>query len=313
MIAVILVTISVTLIAYIVLGMLEERMTARRRIAIVTGGRAQQAAASLDKSKIIAKLERDHKLKAGKRTNLAALLVKAGLAYSASRVRMASVALSAGITCVLFVVTGNLAAAGISGLFLALVMPRVVLGIIIARREAAFLEELPNALDMISRGLRAGMTLASCMKQISESTAEPLRSEFAYVVDLQKVGMPLGEAIRKMPERIDLLDLRFFTIVIEIQQKSGGNLAEILENISNVIRGRKEMRAKVKALVSEAKVSSIIIGALPVLFGAFSWYSDPETFSKFWTEPIGILLFALSGILYTVGTGIFIKLASPKL
>lgn len=313
MIAVVVVTLSVALLAYAILGAVEERVTARRRIAAVTGGRIAQASSSLNKHKIIAKLERDQRAKAARRPLLSTLLVKAGLPYQARHVRLAAASFGCAVAALIWVLTGNAFLPALVGLFCAFVIPRIVLAILIARREAAFLEELPNALDMISRGLRAGMTLASCMKQISESTAEPLRSEFAYVVDLQKVGMPLGEAIRKMPERIDLLDLRFFTIVIEIQQKSGGNLAEILENISGVIRGRKEMRAKVKALVSEAKVSSIIIGALPLGFAALSWNSDPATFSRFWTETIGQVLLALAGTLYVSGTLIFIKLATPKI
>lgn len=312
MIQAVLIAVSTGLLAYLVLVMLEERVMARRRVALVTASRVQQSTASLDKGKIIAKLTREQKGGKSGKPHLPALLLKAGINHSARRVRVVAGAAGLLVGLLSLLLLNSLVLAAIAGLLVALVLPRLTLAYLIARREAAFLDELPNALEMISRGLRAGMTLASCLKQISESTAEPLRSEFAYVLDLQKLGMPLGEAIRKMPERTDLLDLRFFTIVIEIQQKSGGNLAEVLENISTVIRGRKEMRAKVKALVSEAKVSSIIIGILPLGFGAVSWFTDPDAFSKFWTDPIGMVLLGLSGFLYTTGTVIFVKLASPK-
>ena len=313
MMIVVLISLSVTLFAYVIMSLIEERLTTKRRLAFAIGARTQSLTqVKFNRDKLIEKIAQEQRERMAKRPPLSALLIKAGLDISARKLQfiMLPIALISGI--LVYSIINILIVAGLVALFAFLVIPRLVLSVMIGRRQAAFLDGFPEALDMISRGLKAGMPLATCLKQIAENTVEPIRSEFAYVLDLQKIGIPLAEAVKKMPERIDLLDLRFFTIVIEIQQKSGGNLSEIIENISFVIRGRKEMRAKIKALISEAKVSAIIIGALPIFFGALSWYSDAEGFSKFWTEAMGQILLGISITLYVSGMGIFIYLATPK-
>lgn len=312
MIVFLIVTGSVTLIAYAALGFFEERVTAKRRMALATGMRPT-ASNALDKDKIIANLAKLNAKKSPGKLTLPDYIARAGLQYQPNHVRALIACATVLGALIGFFVSQSWIIALVVAAFVAPVVPRFVFSLLIRRREAAFLDEFPNALEMISRGLRAGMTLGTCLKQIVESTKDPVRSEFAYVMDLQKLGMPLSDAIRKLADRTDLLDVRFFTIVIEIQQKSGGNLAEILENISRVIRGRRELRAKIKSLISEAKVSSIIIAIIPVGFGAMGYMNEPESFSKFWTEPIGRILFAISAVLYLTGAGIFIKLANPKM
>lgn len=312
MITFLIVTISVTLIAFAALEYFEERVTSKRRMALATSARTI-AINTLDKDKIIAKLAKLNTKKSYGKLTIADYLIRAGLRYEANQVRGFIAFLTLLVAFLAFIFLNSYIVAIVAGAFIAIVVPRLVFSILITRREAAFLEELPNALEMISRGLRAGMTLGTCLKQVVESTKDPVRSEFAYIVDLQKLGMPISDAIRKLADRIDLLDVRFFTIVIEIQQKSGGNLAEILENISRVIRGRRELRAKIKSLISEAKVSSIIIAIIPIGFGAMGYMNDPESFSKFLTEPVGRILLAISIGLYLSGAGIFIKLANPKI
>ncbi len=304
--------ISVTLIAYAVLGYLDERIAARQRLALATGARERKSA-SLDKQKIIANIARVSSEKRGGRVSLADLIIKSGLTYRVGQVQ--GVIGFAGVAAALlaYVAMNSLVLSAVAGLFVVVVIPRIVFGILRKRRENAFLDEFPSALDMISRGLKAGMTISSCLVQISESAKEPVRGEFSYVIDRQKVGMSLSESLRKMPDRIDLMEVRFFAIALEIQQKTGGNLAEIVENISAVIRGRREMRAKIKALVAEAKVSSIIIAIIPLGFAAMGYMSDPESYGKFVTEPIGKILLGICVILYVCGVGIFIKLANPQI
>lgn len=312
MISFLIIAVSVGLIAYGVLDYFEGRVSARRRFALAAG-LYNRSASSFNKQKMIAKINSMSRKKGAATVSLGSLLVRAGLDYPAHRVRFLIGAIAAMMAFVMFIVTQSIPVGVIFGSFAFLVIPRIVLQFLIARRENAFLEELPNALDIISRGLKAGMTMGACLKQIVESVKDPVRTEFAYVVDLQKLGMPLYEAMRKMPDRVDLIEVRFFSIVIEIQQKTGGNLSEIISNISAVIRGRREMEAKIRALVAEAKVSSIIISLIPLGFAAAGYASDPEAYSQFVTQPIGRILLGVSIILYLGGGLIFLKLANPKI
>ena len=312
MIPFLLVSVSVGLIAYGAISVIEERFTSRRRMALAMGDRIPNTSSvAVNRDKLLAKITEEQQQLLAKRKPVRELIVKAGLETSAQRIQLMTVLFSVVAGAVVMGLTFLPIVAVLTSVFCFFIVPRLVLSILISRREAAFLDGFPDALDMISRGLKAGMPLASCLNQISESAAEPLRSEFAYVLDLQKLGIPIADAIKKMPDRVDLLDVRFFSIVVEIQQKTGGNLSEIIENISAVIRGRKEMRAKIKALISEAKVSSIIVGIIPLFFAVLSWYSDPEGFSKFWTETIGQIMLGVCLFLYLAGMGIFAFLVKP--
>ena len=307
-----MILIAVTGIAYVGLTFVQERQTARDRLVLAVKNSRQNSKSSLNKEKMLASIEGQQKRKTKTGKTLPALLAKAGLTYTTHQaygVIGAAALFTAGLV---YISLGNLFVTLVVFAFIIVVIPRLVLGYMVAERQAKFLNELPNALDIMSRGLRAGMPLGTCIKQISETTAEPLRSEFAQIVDLQKLGVPLPEAIQKMPDRIDLMDLRYFTIVIEIQQKSGGNLAEILGNISEVIRGRRELRSKIRALIAEAKTSSIIIGIMPIGFAVMAYYSDPETFSRFWTMPMGQVLSVVCFLLYAIGIVIFVKLANVR-
>ena len=129
------------------------------------------------------------------------------------------------------------------------------------RREAKFLDAFPDAVDIIVRGIKAGLPLLDSLRVITTEAPEPLKSEFRAIVETQTVGMPIGEACAKLYERIPVAEANFFGIVISIQQKAGGNLSEALGNLSSVLRDRKKMKAKIQAMSMEAKASAAIIGA----------------------------------------------------
>ena len=315
MMAAIIIAVCVGAIAYVLMAIMEERTALKKRVSFVADGRLNATVSSLDKERIIARLQKEQKEQKGakhKKNNFDALIEQSGIAKSKTQVIIASGLLGVAIFIVALLGLGNMIFACLSGLVAAILIPRIVFSILIAKREQAFMNELPNALDILSRGLRGGMPLGTCIRQIAEATSDPLKTEFAHVIDLHKLGLPLAEAIKRMPDRIDLMDLRFFTIVIEIQQRSGGNLSEIIENISGVIRGRKEMKAKIRALISEAKTSSIIIGIVPAFFSLLSFWSDPKAFSRFWTEPLGQILMIVALLFYVVGISLFMKISRVK-
>ena len=144
-------------------------------------------------------------------------------------------------------------------------LPNWVLSFRKKRRIAKFINEFPNAIDVIIRGIKAGLPLGDCLRVIANEAEEPLKSEFRYIVEAQTMGLSAGEAVERIVERVPVADANFFSIVINIQQKSGGNLSEALGNLSRVLRDRKKMKQKIKAMSSEAKASAGIIGSLPFI------------------------------------------------
>jgi tight adherence protein B len=166
-------------------------------------------------------------------------------------------------------------------------LPRWMLGYLKKRREKAFLKALPDAVDVIVRGIKAGLPLFDSIKVVAADAPEPLKSEFLAIIETQTIGMPLGEACQRLFERMPVPEANFFGIVIAIQQKSGGNLSEALGNLSKVLRERKKMAEKIQAMSMEAKASAGIIGSLPPIVMLLVWISTPDYISLLWTTPLG--------------------------
>jgi tight adherence protein B len=183
-------------------------------------------------------------------------------------------------------------------------LPRWVLGSLKKRREKKFLDALPDAVDVIVRGIKAGLPLFDSIKVVVADAPEPLRSEFNAIIETQTIGMPLGEACQRLYDRMPLPEANFFGIVIAIQTKSGGNLSEALGNLSKVLRDRRKMAAKIQAMSMEAKASAGIIGALPPLVMIMVYIMTPEYISLLWTHPTGRLM--LAGCVLWMGTGIMV-------
>jgi tight adherence protein B len=183
-------------------------------------------------------------------------------------------------------------------------LPRWMLSFLKKRREKAFLRALPDAVDVIVRGIKAGLPLFESLKVVAADSPEPLRSEFLAIIETQAIGMPLGEACNRLFERMPVPEANFFGIVIAIQQKSGGNLSEALGNLSKVLRDRKKMAEKIQAMSMEAKASAGIIGALPPIVMILVYLTTPDYISLLWTHPTGQLM--LVGCLIWMSIGILV-------
>jgi Flp pilus assembly protein TadB len=183
-------------------------------------------------------------------------------------------------------------------------LPRWTLGYLKTRREKAFLKALPDAVDVIVRGIKAGLPLFESIKVVAADAPEPLRSEFLAIIETQAIGMPLGDACVRLYERMPVPEANFFGIVIAIQQKSGGNLSEALGNLSKVLRDRKRMAEKIQAMSMEAKASAGIIGSLPPIVMLLVYLSTPDYISLLWTHPTGQLM--LVGCVIWMSMGIFV-------
>src|SRR5262249_54586425 len=146
------------------------------------------------------------------------------------------------------------------------------------------------ALEIIVRGVKSGLPINDCLKIIANESPAPLGPEFMEVVDAQKIGVPLDQALAKLYERMPIPEVNFFMIVLAIQQKTGGNLSEALGNLARVLRDRKKLRMKVQAMSSEAKASAAIIGALPVAVATIMSISSPDYIAILFNERLGHLL-----------------------
>ena len=158
------------------------------------------------------------------------------------------------------------------------------------RRENKFLMAFPDAVDIIVRGIKAGLPLLDSLRIITTDAPEPLKSEFRAIVETQTIGIPIGDACAKLYERIPVPEANFFGIVIGIQQKAGGNLSEALGNLSRVLRDRKKMKAKIQAMSMEAKASAMIIACLPLAVMMLVYITSPQYIELLWTHPMGRLM-----------------------
>lgn len=180
-------------------------------------------------------------------------------------------------------------------------MPRWFIGFLRARRFKAFINEFPNALDIMVRSIKSGLPLNDAIRMISAEGQEPVRTEFRRVVETQQMGLSVPEACARMYTRIPLAEVNFFAIVIAIQAQAGGNLSEALGNLSRVLRDRKKMKAKINALSMEAKASAVIIGALPFIVALLVYLTSPHYMMILFTDSRGHLIMAASGIWMSMG------------
>ena len=248
--------------------------------------------------------EIEERQKKAKRLPLAVRISQAGLTWSKRRFFLTAGVLGlVAFVAVLASGAGLLPALG-AAFAAGCGLPLWLLSFLKKRRLARFLDGFPDAVDVIVRGIKAGLPLLDSLKLIAEESEEPIRGEFRAIIDTQAIGMPLGEACLKLYERMPVPEANFFGIVVFIQQRAGGNLSEALGNLSRVLRDRKRMKAKIQALSMEAKASGTIIGSLPLAVMTLVYITSPNYISILFTEPLGRAM--LAGCAIWMGIGVLV-------
>ncbi len=246
--------------------------------------------------------------KTAARVPLSVRLARAGLKWSPRRFMVTAGAFGLGV----FVLTMLVGIGTLPGLGLAFAaaggLPFWILALLKKRREARFLAAFPDAVDVIVRGIKAGLPLLDSLKLIAAEAEEPVRGEFRSIIETQTIGIPIGEACLKLYERMPVPEANFFGIVVSIQQRAGGNLSEALGNLSKVLRDRKKMKAKIQAMSMEAKASATIIGALPLAVMTIVWITSPQYISLLWTEPLGRMMLAACAVWMSMGIFVMRKM-----
>jgi len=231
-----------------------------------------------------------------------AQLAQAGLSISENTFWIISAGCGAVLGLVAYIVAGLNPLWGL-GVFVigGFGLPRWVLGMLITRRQKSFVSQLADAIDIIVRGVKSGLPLNQCLRIISTESPEPVRQEFKLIVDGQAMGVQLEQNLQRMYERMPLPEVNFFNIMLIIQQRTGGNLSEALGNLSSVLRARKMLKEKVKALSSEAMASAMIIGALPFIVMILVYVVRPDYMSLLFTTSQGQLILLAAGTMMSMG------------
>jgi tight adherence protein B len=290
-----------------------EKQAERRRMAFTPGEAARKTATRVV-PKVLRREQIEQTLKGvedrhkRKSPPLPSRIAQAGLSWSPRTFYIMSGAMAFAAFLGVLIGLGNLLIAAALAFVAGLGAPRWMLSFLKKRREQAFINNFPDSIDVIVRGIKAGLPLLDSMRIITNDGPEPIRSEFKALLDTQAIGMPIGEACTKLYDRIPLPEANFFGIVISIQQKTGGNLAETLGNLSKVLRDRKKMKGKIRAMSQEAKASGFIIGALPIVVGGAVYITSPDFIHILFVHPVGQMMLAGSAVWMLMGVMVMKKM-----
>ena len=293
-----------------------ERQAEKRQESVIRSepsGRVAAAAAGRNAPKVRRDIEetlKELEVRQQKQKNLplAMRISQAGLSWTKRQFIIISVGIGFVLFALIFTVGGGVLAAAGAAFAGGFGVPRWLLIYLKKRRENAFLHNFPDAVDVVVRGVKAGLPLGDCLRIISNEAPEPVKSEFQTVVESQAVGITMGDACAKLYERMPLPEANFFGIVVSIQQRAGGNLSEALGNLSRVLRDRKKMKAKIKAMSMEAKASAVIIAALPFAVMILVYISSPNYIELLWTHATGRLMMACCAAWMSIGVFVMKKM-----
>lgn len=271
----------------------------------LTGGQSDSRRRQVQESlRQVAERERSRR----KGVGLRILIQRAGFGFSVQRYWIIAVGTGLALGLLASFLGGSWIVSGLAGIAGFFGIPRWTLTYLAKRRQKKFLEQLADAVDIVVRGLKAGLPLSEAMRLIGSESPPPLGPEFMEVVEGQRVGITIDQGIERMFERMPLPEVSFLGIAISIQSKSGGNLAEALSNLSKVLRERKKLKAKVRTMSSEAKWSAIIIGCVPVAIIGILFVVSPGYMMPLFTSTMGHFVLIGCGLLMLAGSLIMYKM-----
>ncbi|MBA4160603.1 MAG: pilus assembly protein TadB [Novosphingobium sp.] len=264
------------------------------------------------KKAVAARKPRMHHI-AGSESRIAALalrLHRTGKNWSLSQYAYASAGLALGVTVLLFLKTGAaLLSLGV-GLVVGAGLPHMVVNFFIKRRSTAFTTKFPDGIELLVRGLRSGLPVSETLGVVATEVPGPVGEEFKLVTERMKIGKTMEDALQETADRLNTAEFSFFCITLAIQRETGGNLAETLSNLADVLRKRAQMKLKIRAMSSESKASAYIVGSLPfIVFGMIYWI-NPKYLGGFFTDD-RLIVTGLGGLVWmSIGAFIMAKMVS---
>ena len=235
---------------------------------------------------------------------LALRLHRTGKSWSVGQYLQVSGGLALGVALLLWLKTGSLMLALTVGLAVGAGIPHMAVGYLIRKRYDEFTSKFPDAIELLVRGLRSGLPVTETLGIVSSEIPGPLGQEFKLVTERIKIGRSMDDALQDTADRLNMAEFNFFCITIAIQRETGGNLAETLANLADVLRKRAQMKLKIRAMSSESKASAYIVGSLPfMVFFMINWV-NPQYLAGFFADQ-RLIITGLGGLVW-MGIGVFI-------
>ncbi|WP_443028750.1 type II secretion system F family protein [Sphingopyxis sp. H050] len=237
-------------------------------------------------------------------------LKRTGKNWNLNQYLFTSMGLFVLVTAGLFLIRTPLLLGALGGLFFGIGLPYFWTGRLIKKRVNAFNARFPDAIDLLVRGLKSGLPVTETFQVVSHELPGPVGEEFRGVVERIRIGNTMEAALQESAEMLGTPEFQFFCITIQIQRETGGNLAETLANLSDVLRKRAQMKLKIKAMSSEAKASAYIVGALPFFVFGIVWMMNPEYLAGFFVEE-RLMIAGVGGLIWmSIGGGIMAKMVN---
>jgi tight adherence protein B len=245
-----------------------------------------------------------------RREMLVERLAKTGRTISVGQYMMVTIGVIAGVTVALLIFTSfGLVPNLLIGIAVGTFIPHYLIGRMGKKRVFRFVNLFPEAIDLMVRALRAGLPISEAIINAGQEISDPVGPEFQGIEAGMRLGRDLDSLLWDIAKRIDVPEFRFFIIALNVQRETGGNLAETLNNLSNVLRGRRAMRAKARAMASEARASTMILGSLPVLVTIILMFSSPAYIMPLFADVRGLVLVGVAVGMLLTGVAIMVKMA----
>ena len=300
---------------YTLLSMPSVGKSQKRRIDALRFRHSESTDAKVEshlKKAIAARKPKSHRV-AGSASRVEALEVRldrTGKGWTLSQYIYASLGLTLLIAVLVFLQSGAVLLALGVGAFIGCGLPHLVVGFMIKKRTNDFVTKFPDGIELLVRGLRSGLPVAETLQVVAEEVPGPVGIEFKAIVERIKIGKTMEDSLQEAGDKLGIPEFNFFTITLAIQRETGGNLAETLSNLADVLRKRAQMKLKIKAMSSESKASAYIVGSLPfIVFGLIYWI-NPDYLGQFFVDD-RLIIAGLGGLVWmSIGAFIMAKMVS---
>lgn len=250
---------------------------------------------------------------AGSKSRMEALAIRldrTGKGWTVSQYVYVSIGLTLAVSVIMFLKTGSLLLSLFVGAIFGAGLPHFVVGRAINKRTNQFNAKFPDAIDLLVRGLRSGLPVTETLGVVAVEIPGPVGIEFKGIVERIKIGRTMEESLQETADRLGIPEFNFFCITLAIQRETGGNLAETLNNLSDVLRKRAQMKLKIKAMSSELKASAYIVGSLPFIVFVLVWWVNPGYLAGFFTDD-RLIIAGLGGLCWmSIGAFIMAKMVN---
>lgn len=304
-----LVIFSVIVVGYLAMNGSGAAQAQKRRLQALRYRHSESVDAKVEsqfKRAVAARKPKTHRVAgSGSRSEaLAVRLDRTGKQWTVSQYLYASIGLALAIAVIVFIQSGALLLSLGVGLVIGAGIPHMVVNYFIGKRTNAFVSKFPDGIELLVRGLRSGLPVTETLGVVAQEVPGPVGLEFKGIVERIKIGKTMEDSLQDTADRLGIPEFNFFCITLAIQRETGGNLAETLSNLADVLRKRAQMKLKIRAMSSESKASAYIVGSLPFIVFAMISFINPEYIGAFFVDER--LIVAGLGAAVWMGIGVFI-------